>query len=173
MLRCATRVLIWMMVLAFAPAPELTVCGQTNERIRGTNRHYRAGDWVTYSATRHIRHICLSQDRVYFATTGGITCFNPFSQRWEEPYTVSSGLASADIELVAYDDNSGFLWCVQSEGISYLGPASQVWTNIFYDESGFSRDEMAASIGFGSDRRVYLRTNQSRLAGRLWHQWPI
>jgi ligand-binding sensor domain-containing protein len=157
------KVLVWMALMALSPRLGGTAQSAPDVRIRGTNRHYRSGDWGTWSSTRHIRHICLSADRVYFATTGGITCFNPFSQRWEEPFTVSSGLASADAELVAYDENSGFLWCVQSEGISYLGPASQAWTNLFYDEIGFSRDERATSLGFGSDRKVYLPTNTGRL----------
>ena len=139
-----------------------TTPGLPEERIRGTNRHYRTGDWTTWSSMRYIRHICIAPDRVYFATTGGIGCYNPFSQSWEDPYTVSSGLASADIELVAFDENSGYLWCTQSEGISYLGPATQIWTNLFYDEIGLGDKERALSIGFGNDHKIYLVTSQGR-----------
>jgi len=139
---------------------------QSEGRIRGTNRHYRHGDWTTWSSMRHIRHLCLSQERLYLATTGGIGCFNFFSQQWEEPHTVSSGLASADIGLVAWDENSGFLWCTQSEGISYLGPASGVWTNLFYDEIGFYDRESVSSIGFGVNHQIFLVTSRGRsLAG--------
>ncbi len=138
------------------------VLAQPTSRIRGTNRHYRAGDWTTWSSMRHVRHICLSQERLYLATTGGIGCYNFFSQQWEEPYTVSSGLASADIGLVAWDESSGFLWCTQSQGISYLGPASGVWSNLFYDETGFYDREIVRSIGFGSDQQVHLITSRGR-----------
>jgi ligand-binding sensor domain-containing protein len=136
-------------------------CGP-QERIRGTNRHYRPGDWTTWSSMRHIRHLCIAPDRIYFATTGGIACFNPFSQLWEEPYTVSNGLASADIKLVAFDEDSGFLWCTQEEGLSYLGPASGVWTNLFYDEMGFGTSERIVALGFGDDYHVYLKTDKGR-----------
>lgn len=144
-----------LVLLAAAPAP-------AQERIRGTNRHYRPGDWVTWSSSRHVRQICVAPDRIYFATTGGITCFNPFSQRWEEPMTVSSGLASGDIELVGYDEQSGYLWCAHPLGVSHFGPASQVWENYFYDEIGLGRDDRVVSLGFADDRMVWLATRSGR-----------
>ncbi|HPR86430.1 MAG TPA: hypothetical protein PL181_00265 [bacterium] len=140
----------------------VTLPGLAEERIRGTNRHYREGDWTTWSSLRYIRQLCVAPDRIYFATTGGIGCYNPLSQRWETPQTVSSGLASADIDLVAFDENSGFLWCVQQEGLSYLGPASRIWTNLFYDELGFHFEERAVALGFGSDHFLYGITSAGR-----------
>lgn len=160
--RTAAGFLTILGLLVAMPAP-----GGIGERIRGTNRHYREGDWTTWSSMRHIRQLCVAPDRVYFATTGGIGCYNSISQRWERPQTVSDGLASADIDLVAFDENSGFLWCAQREGLSYLGPASHVWTNLFYDECGFRRGERAVSLGFGSDRFLYGITS----AGRAFASW--
>ncbi|HOT95838.1 MAG TPA: hypothetical protein PLG50_01785 [bacterium] len=151
---------IWILTAALAS-------GDPGERIRGTNRHYREGDWTTWSSLRHIRNLCVAPDRVYFATTGGIGCYNPLSQSWERPQTVSNGLASADIDLVAFDENSGSLWCAQREGLSCLGPASHVWTNLFYDETGFRPGERAVSLGFGSDHFLYGMTSSGRTFA-LW-----
>lgn len=131
-------------------------------RIRGTNRNYRQGDWITYSTTRFVRNVSIGQEHVYFATTGGITRYNFFSNKWEFPWTVSNGLANDNIRLVAMDFNTGFLWCVHDLGISYLEPASQLWYNTYYDEIGLSQNDPIASLGFGSDRQVYLVSSQER-----------
>jgi len=132
--------------------------GQAEIRIRETNRNYQQGDWITYSTTRFIRNISIGERFVYFATTGGITRYNFFSNKWDFPWTVSNGLADDDISLVAKDLNTGFLWCTHELGISYLEPASQLWFNFFYDEMGFGYNDYVTSIGFGNDRQVYLVT---------------
>jgi frataxin-like iron-binding protein CyaY len=131
-------------------------------RIRGTNRRYQQGDWITYSSTRFVRQIAIGQELIYFATTGGITRYNFFSNKWEFPWTVSNGLANDNIRLVAPDFNTGYLWCVNDLSISYLEPASQLWYNTFFDEIGLNDRETISSIGFGSDRRVYIVTSQNR-----------
>jgi len=131
-------------------------------RIRGTNQHYQQGDWVTYSSTRFVRDLAIGQQYVYFATTGGITRFNYFSEKWDFPWTTSNGLADNDIYIVAMDFNTGYLWCANGQGLSYLDPASQFWYNVYYDEIGLDPSEGVTSIGFGQDRRVYLLTSNNR-----------
>ncbi|MBN2356235.1 hypothetical protein JXO59_08980 [candidate division KSB1 bacterium] len=140
----------------------LSVIAQETGRIRMTNRHYRSGDWVTYSTTRFIHHLAIGPDEIYFATTGGITRFNHFSNQWEEPYTMSDGLASNHISLVAFDVATGYLWCITENSISYLESASKLWYNFFYDELGFYDRESVHSIGFSEDRRVFLVTERDR-----------
>jgi len=135
---------------------------QPSQRIRTSNRHYRRGDWITESTTRFIRDLDIGPNEVYFATTGGITRFNHFSRQWQAPYTVSDGLPANDVRLVAYDENTGFLWCTTPTGISYLEPASLLWQNFYYDEMEFQPGETAQSLGFTVDRRVLLVTNRSR-----------
>lgn len=136
---------------------------QDDFRIRETNRNYQPGDWITYSVTRFVRYVSTGDQFVYFATTGGITRFNFFSNQWDYPFTISNGLASNDIYLVAQDLNTGYLWCVTAQGISYMETASKWWFNTFYDEmTGLKFDEVFTSIGFGNDRRVYIITNENK-----------
>ena len=136
--------------------------GQAEIRIRETNRNYQQGDWITYSTTRFIRNISIGERYVYFATTGGITRYNFFSNKWDFPWTISNGLADNNISLVAKDSNTGFLWCTHELGISYLEPASQLWFNFFYDEIGFDYNDYVTSIGFGDDRQIYLVTASNK-----------
>ncbi len=136
--------------------------GHAEIRIRETNRNYQQGDWITYSTTRFIRSISIGDRFVYFATTGGITRYNFFSNKWDFPWTISNGLADDNISLVAKDLNTGFLWCSHDLGISYLEPASQYWFNFFYDEMEFGDNDYVTSIGFGNDRQVYLVTASNK-----------
>ena len=130
------------------------------ERIRETNREYQQGDWITYATTRFVRYISIGETFVYFATTGGITRLNKFSYVWDFPWTTSNGLPDNDIFLVAFDANTGYLWAVTKEGISYLEPATQLWKNAFYDEMGMI-NQYITSIGFGNDRKVYVITSDN------------
>lgn len=127
-----------------------------DERVRGTNRSYQPGDWITYASTRFVRDVCLGERFVYFATTGGITRYNFFSNKWDFPWTSSNGLPTNDILLVAWDANTGFLWAVTRQGISYLESATQYWNNVYYDEMDLRPEEVIASIGIGDNRTIYL-----------------
>ncbi len=144
----------------------LTLCfflaGTTvsQDRIRETNWAYEPGDWVTYGTTRFVRYISIGHTYIYFSTTGGITRLNKFSYTWDFPWTTSNGLPDNDIFLAAMDLNSGFLWAISKEGISYLEPASQLWKNAFYDEMGMF-NQFVTSIGFGDDRKVYVVTSDN------------
>jgi len=130
-------------------------------RIHRSNTRYEQGDWITYPTTRFVRHLCLGDRYVYFATTGGICRLDFYSNRFDYPWTVSNGLAANDIYLVAFDFNTGRLWCVSVNAISYLEPASLIWNNLYFDELGL-RQERITSIGFGDDRKVYLSTSRNR-----------
>lgn len=125
------------------------------DRVYRTNTHYEQGDWITYSATRFVRQLCLGDQYVYFATTGGIARLNFYTNRFDYPWTVSNGLASNDIYLTAYDFNTGMLWCTSKTCLSYLEPAAQIWNNVYFDEIGLGQDRVA-SIGFGDNRTVYI-----------------
>ena len=142
----------------------LSTFGRSAEKVRiyETNRAYRQGDWVTYGVSRFVRHIAVGEPYVYFATTGGITRMNMFSLQWDTPWTVSNGLASNNVYLVAKDRNTGFLWAVTDVGVSRQEPALERWFNVFYDELGLTRNETVISIGFGDNRQVYLVTSDNR-----------
>ena len=128
-------------------------------RSKGTNRQYRQGDWITYTTTRFVRNIALGQEYVYFATTGGITRYNFYSNTWDYPWTVSNGLPDNNIFLVAQDFNTGYLWCTSESSISYLESASRLWFNTFYDEIGLRGDDDISSIGFGNGRVFIVSSN--------------
>ncbi|MBN1465799.1 hypothetical protein JXA02_08570 [candidate division KSB1 bacterium] len=132
-------------------------------RIRETNRAYEQGDWMTVGATRFVRYVSIGHTFVYFSTTGGITRLNRFSYKWDFPWTTSNGLPDNDVFLAAMDMNTGFLWAVTKEGISYLEPASQMWRSAFYNEMGMG-DQYITSVGFGTDRQVYVVTSDN-----LWY----
>jgi len=132
-----------------------------NDRIYESHPDYEQGDWVTFSSTRFVRHISIGEPYVYFATTGGITWLHNMSMEWQEPWTVSNGLASNDIFLVAKDMNTGYLWAVSREAISYLEPASQRWYNQYFDEMGMD-GQGVSSIGFSFEGKVYLQMSDKR-----------
>jgi ligand-binding sensor domain-containing protein len=131
-----------------------------NQRIHRTNTRYEQGDWITYSSTRYVRHLSLGDRYVYFATTGGITRLDFYTNRYDYPWTMSNGLASNDIYLVAHDFNTGILWCVTAVGVSYLEPAAKIWNNVYFDELRLGQERIT-SIGFGDDRKVYLVTSNN------------
>ncbi len=130
----------------------------TQPRIYETNRNYEQGDWITYSTTRYVNYVSLGNEYVYFATTGGITRYNFYNNKWEFPWTISNGLADNEVYLVAKDFNTGYLWTITRSGISYLEPTSRRWHNVFYDEIGMD-GEVVRSFGFGDDQRVYIKTS--------------
>lgn len=139
----------------------LNVFAAENIRISGTNVDYDIGDWITWSTTRYVRDIDLGQEFVYYATTGGITRFHFYEKEWYFPWTISNGLSSMDIYTVGYDRTTGYLWCVTSNSVSYQEPATQYWTNIFFDELGLRQRDRITSLGFGDDNRIYLVSSRS------------
>ena len=151
-------VLAALILFSFYSAIDVTAA---EHRIRETNRAYRQGDWITYSATRFVRYISIGDPYVYFATTGGITRMNYYSNKWDFPWTTSNGLADNDVYIVAQDLNTGFLWAVTQKGVSYLEPASERWYNSFYDEMGMF-NQYITSLGIGDDRQIYVVTSDNR-----------
>lgn len=117
------------------------------QRIYESNRAYEQGDWITYSVTRFIRYVSLGNNYVYFASTGGITRYNYFTNQWDYPWTVSNGLASNEVYLVAEDPNTGFVWAVTEKTISRYEPGAQIWYNEFFDELGMIQPPVQ-SMGF-------------------------
>ncbi|MDZ7724736.1 MAG: hypothetical protein U5R06_18485 [candidate division KSB1 bacterium] len=117
------------------------------QKIYETNRAYNQGDWITYAATRFVRYVSLGNTFVYFASSGGITRYNYFANQWNYPWTVSNGLASNEVYLVAEDANTGFVWAVTEKSISRYEPAAEIWYNEFFDEMGMIQAPVQ-SIGF-------------------------
>ena len=144
--------------MGFSPA-----LGQNNnDRISGTNTDYRVGDWISYSNLKYVHHVAVGMHYIYTATTGGIGRFDRYKEQWTWPWTVSNGLADNYVTAVGYDADTSFLWAATSTAVSYLHPASQVWTNIFIDEMGFRDTDRVTSIGFDNSY-VWLEINEKWL----------
>jgi len=147
-----------LLILSALPGQEL----EKDTRISGTNIHYKPGDWVSYSMMRLVRSLAVGREHVYFGTTGGVTRYNFYANRWDEPWTVSNGLADNYIITVAYDMNTDYFWCSTRQGVSLYRSTFQRWENIFKEDLGLSPDEEIASIGFDT-YHVWLETMNGTL----------
>ena len=89
--------------------PVLPAMAQDDSAARrhGSNPHYRPGDWLSYGVTRYVTSVATGTQEVYFGTTGGITRYDLFHDRWNAPITVSDGLAANQITVVAFDAGAG------------------------------------------------------------------
>ncbi|NIR49067.1 hypothetical protein GWO43_11470 [candidate division KSB1 bacterium] len=132
-------------------------------RQRETNPDYELGDWISYSVARFVTSIAVGHQYVYFGTAhSGITRYDQFQHRWEYPWTTSNGLADNEVLTVAYDFDTGFLWCATHTAISYYQPTAQRWTNFFKDEFGLPRSDEIESIGV-TPNNLLFETRGGRL----------
>ncbi|MBN1542993.1 hypothetical protein JW992_12675, partial [candidate division KSB1 bacterium] len=145
---------ILLMVALASADPEI--------RISGSNRDYQPEDWITFCSTRFVRNVSVGREYVYYCTSGGLCRYNFYSNQWDFPYTVSNGLADNDVYIAALDVNTGYLWVVTQQAISYLDPASRYWTNTYLDELGLFSERITA-IGFSADRKVYAATSGQKI----------
>ncbi len=134
-----------------------TLAQQQDIRIRGTNTRYQPGDWTSYSMTRWITSMAEGREYIYFGTSGGITRYNFYSNKWDTPWTTSEGLADNFVEAVAYDLNTDYLWCSTPQGVSVYRTNFQRWENFFKDEIGLNQADDISSIGF-DERYVWLES---------------
>jgi len=132
-------------------------------RIRESNAHYESGDWQSYSVARTVTSIALGHQYVYFGTlNSGIARLDQYRQTWEFPWTISNGLANNTVWVVAFDFDTGLLWCATRRTISYYSPTSRRWQNFFTDEIGIPVSDRVESIGVGKNRIVF-KTRNNRL----------
>ena len=137
---------------------------ESHPRIRETNPNYEQGDWISYSVARFVTSIAVGTEYVYFGTTqSGITRYDQFRNSWDFPWTTSNGLADNEIWSVAFDKDTGYLWCSSRTAISYYHPTAQKWHNSFKDEFGLPFSDKIESIGIASNRVLFLTQ-----AGRLF-----
>lgn len=125
-------------------------------RQRESNPNYEQGDWISYSVARYVTSIAVGNQYVYFGTLhSGVTRFDQFQNRWDFPWTTSNGLADNDIWTVAFDFDTGYLWCASHTAVSYYQPTAQRWTNFFKDEFGLPRADEIESIGVASENIIF------------------
>ena len=153
-----------------------SVRSQTSKFIQGTNPKYEVGDWISYTDTRYVHSIAVGNRFVYFATTGGIARYDFYGNRWLDPFTLSDGLPDDNVQIVAFDFESGSVYCATDLALCVRDPASRRWTNYSYQSIGIG-NHTVHSIGFDADF-VYLITtgNVALKANRnstVFNQIPI
>lgn len=127
------------------------------QRTHETNPNYREGDWISYSVAKYVTSIAIGDQYVYFGTRhAGITRYDFFRNRWDFPWTTSNGLADNAVFAVAYDPDTGFLWCATHLAISYYHPTAHRWRNLFKDEFGLPVFDEVESIGITTDKIVFV-----------------
>ena len=153
--RVLAKVLILLTVTILCP--DRNVHAQRFFRQRETNPNYQQGDWVSYSMARFITSIAVGEQYVYFGTmNSGITRLDHFSNKWDYPWTTSNGLADNEVWTVAYDMDTGFIWCATGSAISYYQPSAKRWVNQFKDEFGMPLNDEIESIGICQDKILFL-----------------
>jgi len=90
------------------------------QQVSDRSVRYNIDDWVTYPVARFMTSVTYGYDNAYFGSTGGVLRWNYQHDRWETPYTVSSGLPDDEVRVVAFDYNSAFLWVATATGLSYI-----------------------------------------------------
>ena len=126
----------------------------SSQFVEGTNPNYEVGDWVSYTNSRYVRSLAVGNRFVYFATTGGITRYDVFGNRWDVPFTTSDGLPENNIFAVAFDFASGSIFCTTPSALCVRDPASRRWQNFRLDAIGVGKRAIR-SIGFNS-HHIYL-----------------
>jgi hypothetical protein len=134
----------WPLVLAMLSAVRISAQFQIPDR----EIHYRPGDWVSYPVTRFVRSIDMDDRTVYAATTGGIARYDFYSREWLPPYTQSDGMAGGRADLVAYDWNTGFLWCATDKAVNIRLPGSEQWRQAAFPAIGI---RTVSALGIGTE----------------------
>lgn len=113
-------------------------------------RVYRIGDWVTYKNCNYPTSLTKGPEYVYFGTSGGVIPYHHYGRYWQEPYTVSDGMAGDFVTAVLYDENTNYLWAAHEDGLSYLTPNADRWINISNED--LHLPEYTPINRLGSDR---------------------
>jgi len=95
--------------------------------VDSAKKHYRQGDWISYSVFRFVNCVAKDFDHVYFGTTGGVARYNENQKIWEPPFTTSDGLEDNRVERIAYDPVSDELWFDTPRGVSLYSPVFREW----------------------------------------------
>lgn len=89
---------------------------------------YEEGDWVSYTDFRYVNSISVGYQYIFFGTTGGLTRYDRYLNRWDNPYTTSDGLPENWIERVAFDPATEYVWCLTRSGfVNYYQPTEKRW----------------------------------------------
>ncbi|RMH65964.1 MAG: hypothetical protein D6677_01340 [Calditrichaeota bacterium] len=119
-----------MRILHFLFILSLTLAAQVVHRF-SFNRfaHYGPDDWVTFANADYVTSIDMGQDEIYFATRdGGIWRYHLYDQKWQTPFTTSTGLRSNNIRRIVYDPDSNQLFAFSEAGTDVYNSGFGYWT---------------------------------------------
>lgn len=154
---------IILLIILLISVTEISISQERpRPRIYRTNPNYKIDDWISYTMTRWMRSVTMGYEYLYIATTSGVARFNYFSKKWTFPLTMSNGLASNDIRIVAYEFDRSNLWCVTSVSVSCYFSTAQRWENYYFDEMDLSGNELITSLGFDQNN-VWLESSRGEL----------
>lgn len=127
---------------------------------------WESGDWVNYTDSRYVTACDKGRQYIYFATTGGILRWNFYLQKWDYPFTIAllpgEQVPFDTVYCVAYDQNSGYLWCGTSRGLLVYSTMSDYWERHILPLG----DPPARSIGFGGGA-VWLECGEADYGVRV------
>ena len=94
-------------------------------------RTYEPEDWVNYRDFRYVHSGDIGRDHVYFATTGGISRYNIWQNKWETPLTIAlvtgESIVFEEAFSAAYDKAKHWLWCGTDAGLFSYNTLSGYW----------------------------------------------
>jgi len=118
---------------------------------------YRPGDWVSFPVLRFASSLAMDPNMIYAATTGGISRYDYYRKEWNLPYTWSDGLDGSPAVAVAYDGDSGYLWCATEHGLNIRIPGAEQWRQTSYQDAGITP---VSAIGMGRNH-VWLKSGEA------------
>ena len=151
MLLCARKTRHWVFGASLLAAAVAGAQEVEELHVPFSNPEYQVGDWTSFTTFRYVNSLAIGNRYVYFATTGGVTRYNLFSNAWDSPWTVSDGLPGLNVTAVAYDADTDMIWCATETAVSYRDPTSRQWRNFYLEDFGLAGLAPIVSIGVGTD----------------------
>lgn len=123
-------------------------------------------DWITYRDFRYVLSCDMGRDYIYFTTTGGICRWDRYRQKWDYPLatvSMSNDAVSLDtVNVVGYDQNTGYMWCGSSSGLFSYDTMSEYWERIELPMG----NPMVYSIGI-SPEKIWVEAGETYYSPRI------
>jgi ligand-binding sensor domain-containing protein len=143
---------------------------------------YRPGDWKSYTVLRYVNCIEKDFNYIYFGTTGGVSRYDFFADKWLDPLTESDGLLDNRVEKIAYDPQRNELYFKTYSGVcSYIPAFQEFYTEtdfpyrlVHRDSSDFVFPSFFMDFGYSFYPEGYiadLNLNRYKVTDYLFDEW--
>jgi len=119
--------------------------------------HYKPGDWITYANTRFVSTIAVGFNKVFIGTGGGILRYDAIKNQFDYPLTTSNGMLDNDVQVVAWEQRTDYIWAATRTGLQYYDPLSRQFRTAPYFELGMNSRQEVLSIGFDM-QNIWIHT---------------